>query len=107
MKKHGKDNPDGMHAGDLPNFNVGANGKGKATMTAAMGTLGDGMNSLFHAGGTALVIHAGPDVTRPIPREIPGPDRLRRGGEVVLAARALELQRGSRTPRVDPRRLPR
>ena len=61
MKKHGKDNPDGMHAGDLPNFNVGANGKGKATMTAAMVTLGDGMNSLFHPGGTALVIHAGPD----------------------------------------------
>ncbi len=61
MKKHGKDNPDGPHAGDLPNFNVGANGKGKATMTAAMVTLGDGMNSLFHAGGTALVIHAGPD----------------------------------------------
>ena len=61
MKKHGKDNPDGQHAGDLPNFNVGANGKGKATITASMVTLGDGMNSLFHAGGTALVIHAGPD----------------------------------------------
>lgn len=60
-KKHGKDNPDGPHAGDLPNFTVAKNGKGKATITAAMVTLGAGMNSLFHQGGTALVIHAGPD----------------------------------------------
>jgi Cu-Zn family superoxide dismutase len=61
MKKHGKDNPEGPHAGDLPNFTVDKNGKGKATITADMVTLGDGTNSLFHAGGTALVIHAGPD----------------------------------------------
>jgi superoxide dismutase, Cu-Zn family len=61
MKKHGKDNPDGPHAGDLPNFTVDKNGKGKATITANMVTLGDGPNSLFHSGGTALVIHAGPD----------------------------------------------
>jgi Cu-Zn family superoxide dismutase len=60
-KKHGKDNPDGPHAGDLPNFTVDKNGKGKATITADMVTLGDGANSLFHQGGTALVIHAGPD----------------------------------------------
>jgi superoxide dismutase, Cu-Zn family len=61
MKKHGKDNPEGPHAGDLPNFTVDKNGKGKATITADMVTLGEGMNSLFHTGGTALVIHAGPD----------------------------------------------
>ena len=61
MKKHGKDNPDGPHAGDLPNFTVDKNGKGKATIVADMVTLGDGMNSLFHPGGTALVVHAGPD----------------------------------------------
>ena len=61
MKKHGKDNPDGPHAGDLPNFTVDKNGKGKATITASMVTLGDGTNSLFHPGGTALVVHAGPD----------------------------------------------
>src|SRR5689334_14976656 len=60
MKKHGKDNPEGPHAGDLPNFTVAKNGKGKATITANMATLGDGANSLFHQGGTALVIHAGP-----------------------------------------------
>jgi Cu-Zn family superoxide dismutase len=61
MKKHGKDNPDGPHAGDLPNITVVKSGKGKATITADMVTLGDGANSLFHSGGTALVIHAGPD----------------------------------------------
>jgi len=61
MKKHGKDNPDGPHAGDLPNFTVDKNGKGKATIVADMVTLGDGTNSLFHPGGTALVVHAGPD----------------------------------------------
>jgi Cu-Zn family superoxide dismutase len=60
-KKHGKDNPDGPHAGDLPNFPVAKNGKGKATITADMVTLGEGANSLFHTGGTALVVHAGPD----------------------------------------------
>jgi superoxide dismutase, Cu-Zn family len=61
MKKHGKDNPDGPHAGDLLNFTVDKNGKGKATITAAMVTLSDGTDSLFHPGGTALVVHAGPD----------------------------------------------
>lgn len=61
MKKHGKDNPMGPHAGDLLNFTVDANGKGKATLMAEMVTISDGANSLFHQGGTALVIHAGPD----------------------------------------------
>ena len=60
-KKHGKDNPDGPHAGDLPNFTVDKSGKGKATIVADMVTMGDGANSLFHTGGTALVVHAGPD----------------------------------------------
>ncbi|PYU24401.1 MAG: superoxide dismutase [Acidobacteria bacterium] len=60
-KKHGKDNPDGPHAGDLPNFVVDKSGRGKATIAADMVTMGDGSNSLFHTGGTALVIHAGPD----------------------------------------------
>jgi len=61
MKMHGKDNPAGPHAGDLPNFTVDKNGKGKATIVADKVTLADGANSLFHQGGTALVVHAGPD----------------------------------------------
>jgi Cu-Zn family superoxide dismutase len=49
------------HAGDLPNLKVAANGKGSATILAKGVTLGDGANSLFHDGGTSLVIHAKAD----------------------------------------------
>jgi len=57
QKKHGLKNPDGPHAGDMPNITVGANGKGKATVVNTRVTLGEGDNSLFHEGGTAIVIH--------------------------------------------------
>jgi Cu-Zn family superoxide dismutase len=60
-KQHGKDNPMGAHAGDLPNFAVDATGKAKINLTVSTATLGPGSNSLFHDGGTALVIHAMPD----------------------------------------------
>src|SRR5215471_508054 len=56
-KKHGKENPDGPHSGDLLNIEVGADGTGKASLIDANATLGEGPNSLFHEGGTALVIH--------------------------------------------------
>jgi len=60
-KKHGWDNPDGHHAGDLQNLTVDAKGKAKVTVVVPGVTLGDGPNSLFHPQGTALVIHANPD----------------------------------------------
>jgi Cu-Zn family superoxide dismutase len=60
-KKHGKDNPDGPHAGDLLNFEVGADGRATTSVTDANVTLGPGANSLFQPGGTAVVIHQGPD----------------------------------------------
>ena len=60
-KKHGLQNPDGPHAGDIPNFTVGAKGKSKATVGAPNVTLGDDPHSVFTAGGTALVIHAKAD----------------------------------------------
>jgi Cu-Zn family superoxide dismutase len=56
-KKHGKDNPEGPHAGDLLNIQVDASGNGKASLLNPNITLGDGPNSLFHEGGTAIVIH--------------------------------------------------
>ena len=56
-KKHGKDNPEGPHAGDLLNVEVGADGTGKASLLVPDAMLGNGPNSLFHEGGTALVIH--------------------------------------------------
>ena len=60
-KKHGLDNPEGHHAGDMKNFTVAANGTAKATVTDASVTLVDGPASVFTAGGTALVIHAAAD----------------------------------------------
>jgi Cu-Zn family superoxide dismutase len=50
-------NPEGPHAGDMPNFTVGADGKGKTSYVDTHVTLGEGDNSLFHEGGTSLVIH--------------------------------------------------
>lgn len=60
-KKHGLENPEGPHAGDLPNFEVGADGTAKVSVLAERVTLGEGAHSLFIPGGTCLVIHAGPD----------------------------------------------
>jgi Cu-Zn family superoxide dismutase len=56
-KKHGKDSPDGPHAGDMPNFTVDAKGASTATVIAPGVTLTDGEHSVFTNGGTALVIH--------------------------------------------------
>jgi superoxide dismutase, Cu-Zn family len=61
MKKHGLDNPEGPHAGDMNNFTVAANGTAKTTITNPRVTLGAGKNSVFSNGGTALVIHAKAD----------------------------------------------
>ena len=60
-KQHGSENPQGPHAGDLPNFWVNAKGNGTISFAVPDMTLNDGPNSLFHSGGTALVIHANAD----------------------------------------------
>jgi Cu-Zn family superoxide dismutase len=60
-KKHGLQNPEGPHAGDMENFTVAADGTAKGMVMAKGITLGSGANSVFANGGTALVIHAGPD----------------------------------------------
>ena len=63
-RKHGMNNPQGPHAGDLPNVEVAANGALAATvtlpgasLTAPAGTPG----ALLDADGAALVIHAQAD----------------------------------------------
>ena len=56
-KQHGTENPMGAHAGDLPNFDVAKDGTAHVSVMASHVTLGAGENSLFHVGGTALVIH--------------------------------------------------
>jgi Cu-Zn family superoxide dismutase len=60
---HGMNNPESPkpHAGDMPNFTVKANGTAKLSIDNAAVTLGDGANSVFAGGGTALVIHAKAD----------------------------------------------
>lgn len=61
-KHHGHKNPQGWHAGDMPNVVVGKDGKGKTRWTNTDVTLApNAANSLFHPGGTSLVIHASPD----------------------------------------------
>lgn len=60
-RKHGLQNPEGPHAGDLPNIEVGADGTVVVDVVAPHVTLGQGANSLFNPGGTSLMIHAGPD----------------------------------------------
>jgi Cu-Zn family superoxide dismutase len=59
-KKHGFDNPDGHHAGDMKNFTVGADGKAKIKMEDADVTLKDGPHSLL-SNGAAVVVHAKAD----------------------------------------------
>jgi superoxide dismutase, Cu-Zn family len=62
QKKHGKENPEGHHAGDMDNITVPANGKLNATVVNNDITLEKGKpNSVFQEGGTALVIHAKQD----------------------------------------------
>lgn len=60
-KKHGMENPEGPHAGDMANFTVAANGTAKATIVNKNVTMADGANSIYANGGTALMIHAGAD----------------------------------------------
>ena len=56
-KQHGLSNPNGPHAGDMPNFTVAANGTAQTTITNKNLTMDAGANSIYAGGGTALVIH--------------------------------------------------
>jgi superoxide dismutase, Cu-Zn family len=66
-RQHGALNPQGAHAGDLPNIEVGADGKGRLESTTELISLVGGTTSLFDADGSALVIHAAPDDFRTDP----------------------------------------
>lgn len=64
--QHGIDNPQGMHAGDLPNVHVPAGGALEVTLFL------DGLSlrqasPLFDADGSSVVIHAGADDYRSDP----------------------------------------
>jgi superoxide dismutase, Cu-Zn family len=60
-KKHGMQNPEGPHAGDMNNFTVSKDGTAKTTVSNANVSLGTDANSLYSNGGTALMIHAAAD----------------------------------------------
>jgi Cu-Zn family superoxide dismutase len=61
-KHHGLENPEGPHAGDLPNVTAAADGQAVVDLVTPRVTLGSGgPNDLLDADGTALVIHASAD----------------------------------------------
>ncbi len=57
QKHHGRDNPQGMHAGDMDNITVKSDGTLRTTIADKTANLESGPNSLFKEGGTAIVIH--------------------------------------------------
>jgi superoxide dismutase, Cu-Zn family len=59
-KQHGRDNPMGSHAGDMPNLVVNAKGRGSLTFDLH-GAKMVGEGGLMDADGSALVIHAKAD----------------------------------------------
>jgi len=59
--QHGLDNPEGPHAGDLPNLAVNEAGIGQLDATTDRVTLSPGVATLFDATGSAFIIHANPD----------------------------------------------
>ncbi|MFD2045305.1 superoxide dismutase family protein [Ornithinibacillus salinisoli] len=59
---HGFNDPEGPHAGDLPNIEVAEDGTVKAEVLAELVTLEKGKeNSLLKEGGTSLMIHSEAD----------------------------------------------
>ncbi len=60
-KQHGRDNPMGMHQGDLPNLVIGPNGSGTLDAVIAGGSLTNGPAALLDADGASIVIHAEAD----------------------------------------------
>lgn len=66
-QEHGKDNPAGMHMGDLPNLFVGAEGSGTLEYTIPNAWVAGGSMPLIDADGAAIVIHASADDYRTNP----------------------------------------
>jgi superoxide dismutase, Cu-Zn family len=66
--QHGFMNPQGPHAGDLPNIRANAEGVADTSFVSTTVRLSrDAPEGLLRPGGTALVVHAGPDDYRTDP----------------------------------------
>jgi Cu-Zn family superoxide dismutase len=66
MHQHGKDNPNGMHLGDLPNAEIAANGGGSISFEL-MGAKDTVLGEIYDADGTAIVVHEKADDYRTDP----------------------------------------
>jgi Cu-Zn family superoxide dismutase len=72
-KQHGALNEMGMHAGDMPDVEVPADGNLTFDVLNPGVTLKPGANSLFKDGGTALMLHGGADDYKSDPAGNAGP----------------------------------
>lgn len=66
-RQHGRDNPMGAHAGDLPNISISAKGAGDLDIMLPGLRLNDGNAPLIDGDGAAVVLHAKPDDYRSDP----------------------------------------
>ena len=88
-KKHGTENPEGQHAGDLPNVtSVGETGQVLVDITTDLITLGEGTNNILDADGSAIVLHEKADDYKTDPTGEAGgqhePERRRRrAGDLI------------------------
>jgi Cu-Zn family superoxide dismutase len=62
-QQHGLEDPQGQHAGDMPNLTVGQDGRGMLEYQLE----GGGFDGLFDADGSAFVVHASADDQRTDP----------------------------------------
>ena len=72
-KKHGIEAAAGLHAGDMPNVHVGADGALVIEVLNQRISLVPAETNLFDDDGAAIVIHAGPDDYKTNPAGAAGP----------------------------------
>ena len=66
-QQNGKNNPRGMHKGDLPNLMVGTDGRGSFEFTIPSASISGGATPLLDADGAAVVVHQSADDYRTDP----------------------------------------
>ena len=60
-QQHGRRNPAGPHAGDLPNLVVDSSGRGQLEVSLPADHVATGAGTLFDDDGSAIVVHANAD----------------------------------------------
>lgn len=60
-RQHGLKNPNGPHAGDLPNLIVNEMGRGTLTFTTSLITIQGRVDSIIGEDGTAVIVHPAAD----------------------------------------------